>query len=508
MANQDEAADMPDQVDEVGAAATDTKIDLAVRSYFEANIDRLVGESFAAEKARLRKFAEDARAHAEAATAGLEHARAEIDVERQNIIAAAKQNFAESVSGVLAELQQRAAEAQAAENGLAQQQAEALAQLAAGIRAFKEAKEAELTTGFEAARAAALRNLEVTVNADLESLRATATAASEAVEANRLLLETISTRASQQRAEAETAWTAALQAAVANLASEVAASITGHRTAIAEAQAQIRATLEDFKQEFQTDTQLRASKTEDVLAQAKAEFTGVVTEYRDKVERAFAGTETRFSNLTGTTEEVVRDAIAKHQANLGSQEADGRLVLERLKELEQQVRDTAGVAGVVALSGHNRERAAAAGKAAWNWRIGATIAAAIGALAIGIFFFRFWWTSAADPSAGAVAMRLGLSVPIWVIFTYCASTASSFQKVADYNERIANELASMGPYLAPLVEADRNQIKGKLADRYFGAGNASAVPSGRSTLAVATEVADAAKALVKPVAEATQALNK
>ncbi len=493
----DESAATVEQTALPGLAAP-TEVEAAVRAYLDARLATIVQAQYPEELARFRALVAEARDLHRTVTTAFERT----SVELTGRIAALQADLAKSVDQALASLEETAIECRGRTEA-------AGTAIDAAIADFSERGVADLKSALAAAQEAALRNLEASVAAELERSTSSIRAANEAVAATSEANETLKARVEQLRTDAEASWTKALDAAVAALNEKVDGALAAQKAAITELQSKAQAQVAAAADEFKTEAKLRAEAHEAALGQSKADFAAVIADYKDKVEQSFAATATRFSALTGSTEQTVSDAIAKHQSALQVQEGDGAALLARLKALEAEVKDTAGVTGMVALSGHNRKRAAEAAKEAAVWRSFAIRSALLGAAAVCTLFFQYWWSVAGDPELGAIGMRLGISLPIWVLFTYCAATASDFQKSAEYNERIANELASMEPYLAPMPDAEKHQIKSRLADRFFGAGNAQAAKDDRpGHLDALKSGAEGVKAALAPVADLIDKVRK
>lgn len=139
--------------------------------------------------------------------------------------------------------------------------------------------------------------------------------------------------------------------------------------------------------------------------------------------------------------------------------------LQRLKAREEEVDKIFGAIGSASFAGHFKTTAdTERGTADWLrsaalWLMGAMIVVA------GIAFY---FSIMHDVSWHTFAFRLGTAIVIAIPAIYAAQESSKHRDRENALRKMHLELASIDAYLVLLPEAQRNEIKAKLTEKFFG----------------------------------------
>lgn len=413
---------------------------------------------------------------------------------------------------------------------------EQLAQIAAGAKSAAETasqlnlqwrNEAEtLTKVLEDHRLATVKNAEdlaatktqtqavsedlATVRAQLEALRAEAVAAREVEStASKEQIAALKTTTTEVQTRVLQDWNAQLAAAVTKTSQDLAQALGTAEVALADARDAFGKQMDGQATAFSTeheerDLQFKKAETERADAALEAER-------KRNADAASAQTNAkqRVEDLFGQTKRAVDTAIAEHLEALTKQRDFGGTAEKELQGHLDRIRNLAGLAGMMALSGHHSKRALEDDMAARRWRLGAIGA---GLLAVVIPLVLFYSVMFPDkggkeslPALELVIMRAALSVTAYVLFAYCARVASGFQTTATRNYRVAAELASLDSYLASLKPEAKDGVKERLAEKFFGSGEATAKSEPSSAVELVKSTTDLVKTAAGSLADVGKA---
>ncbi len=116
-------------------------------------------------------------------------------------------------------------------------------------------------------------------------------------------------------------------------------------------------------------------------------------------------------------------------------------------------------------------------KAANFWR---TVAALALLGAIGATIFAVWHGVARGFHVDTFFAKWAISIPFAALAGYAAHESTKHRKEATANRKIELQFASLGTYLANLPKEKQDEIRAKLADRFFGESPASRAEGGAS----------------------------
>ncbi|HEY1170332.1 MAG TPA: hypothetical protein VGH19_03085 [Verrucomicrobiae bacterium] len=140
--------------------------------------------------------------------------------------------------------------------------------------------------------------------------------------------------------------------------------------------------------------------------------------------------------------------------------------LEFIASRKEEIDKIFGAIGSTSFSGNFKNTADIEGKAAnlWRWIAIGLMTAMIAVACIAFYF------SIKNPTDMTVFLfRMGTVVILAIPAAYAANESSKHRERERLNRRFFLELASIDAYLVLLPEEQRNAIKGKLAERFFGA---------------------------------------
>ena len=139
--------------------------------------------------------------------------------------------------------------------------------------------------------------------------------------------------------------------------------------------------------------------------------------------------------------------------------------LEFLKTKEDEVKKIFGAIGTSALAGNFGNTATQEGRTAnvLRW-IALTLMAAM----IVVGGYAFYYSIGHETDWRVFLFRLGTVLVLAIPAVYAANESSKHRDRERHNRKIHLELAAIDAYLVLLPEAQRNEIKGKLTEKFFG----------------------------------------
>jgi len=107
----------------------------------------------------------------------------------------------------------------------------------------------------------------------------------------------------------------------------------------------------------------------------------------------------------------------------------------------------------------------------------------------GVAIWAFWVATHTQFNWGLFSSRIFVALPFGIIAAYAARQADKHHDLERRNRRVELELASIDPYILPLPEEVRHEVKRQLAERLFG--QSEPIQSGKASdsSGTATDVA-------------------
>jgi hypothetical protein len=138
--------------------------------------------------------------------------------------------------------------------------------------------------------------------------------------------------------------------------------------------------------------------------------------------------------------------------------------LEVLNSKEEKAKELVQIIGNIGVTGNYQKSAEKEGDAANFWR-GVTVVVFIIAIVVGIWTL---YEYGEKPSLEVALIRMLFAVVITFGAVYTGRESARHRTNSDNAKRVELELASLGPYLDTLPKDKQDELKEKLAPRYFG----------------------------------------
>lgn len=234
----------------------------------------------------------------------------------------------------------------------------------------------------------------------------------------------------------------------------------------------------------------------------KARLDTAIVQYQEQFSRSEAQ---RLADFTAAEQKRAGDAnsAAGERDNLWANEVAAiklqhkeqvdaaKLAADTLMgELEERKQEATRIVGIISENGlvHGyRKVADAEAKSAENWHkvaAGAMIALILFAL------FAFWGTIHGETvNWGVFAARAFVAAAIGILAAYAARLAGEHRDNERRNRRLELELAALDPFLAPLPEEKRLEVKRQMADKLFGQVDVAPAKADRQTTGSVADVA-------------------
>lgn len=217
----------------------------------------------------------------------------------------------------------------------------------------------------------------------------------------------------------------------------------------------------------------------------------VVTEYQSQFSDAQAQRQTEFGQALQESQTTIGQAVTKGKADLddllalaksasdeavaeAKQRADtqytglaeaGEKRINELDELLAKAVKTVGVIGSTGMAGGYQIVADDEKKAANSWRWW-TVAALVGAIGATIFAVAHGISNGFH--VNTFFAKWAISVPFAALAAYAGHESSKHRDQERINRKIELQLASLDAYLVTLDDDKQDEIRSKLADRFFG----------------------------------------
>jgi uncharacterized coiled-coil protein SlyX len=187
-----------------------------------------------------------------------------------------------------------------------------------------------------------------------------------------------------------------------------------------------------------------------VTAEVRGEYAKTEKELRDLFEQ-------QLKEMTGQYVEFAASS---------NERADAHLIV--LKGKEAEAREIVQVVGNIGVTGNYKKIAESESKAAdgWRWATLGFFGTAV-VVAVGSFVWHLFPLAKPD-SPWDFAIRFVTAISIALPAFYTSRESARHRTNADRAKQRELELASLGPFIELLPQADKYAITSKLVDRYFG----------------------------------------
>lgn len=264
----------------------------------------------------------------------------------------------------------------------------------------------------------------------------------------------------------------AIADAAASLNSKIVSEIGAHATDV---DTQLEKLLVEINQgkvrlvEHNQVIEQQKARLDQAIAEFQKQFsTAQETRAKDFSEEAKKQAD-KFLDLTSSFAEQFKLNSAKQQESydvmVGRIREQGDTHLKFLKQREEEVNKIFGAIGTSAFAGNFKITADKDRTAADRWRLVAMVL--MGAIAIAAIF-AFYYSVTGKTDWEAFLFRLGTCVFLAVPAFYAANESAKHRETERLNRKIHLELTAIDAYLALMPDAQRNEIKGKLTEKFFG----------------------------------------
>jgi len=256
------------------------------------------------------------------------------------------------------------------------------------------------------------------------------------------------------------------------------------------------------KQKSELDVEVQKLQDEVTAQTVKvAELTSTIATQRASALETSAAMQLDYTDREAIRKTTFETALSSAQATLAEYtrgfQADAGEVLANMKVNDIKADELLGIIGNKGVTTNFKTVAEAETKQANKWRWFTAILFGLGLFAVGWNYYRI--QSNPEQFVDLVPSLLHfLSVfVIAPIAWYTGRESARHRSNAEHARKMELELASVGPFIAALPEADRHQILSQLVPKYFG----TVIPNGESIEPLAI------KAITEGVAVAVKGLK-
>jgi hypothetical protein len=269
--------------------------------------------------------------------------------------------------------------------------------------------------------------------------------------------------------------------------------------------------------EFQSQFSQSESTRRDQFTQAEAARLKQFTDSRAALDAAFAAiqkqsTEIAESRMLKFTEEMgefrtsfskfLKEADENRQVFEKQSNASVESYIDQIKNQKMRAEDIVSVISNTGMVGGYQRVADEERKQAskWEW---ITLGSMVGLIAFAIW--AFWATTHTAFNWGLFSSRIFAALTFGILAAYSARQADKHHDLERRNRRVELELASIDPYILPLPEAVRHEVKRQLAERLFG--QSESIQSGKAADTSGTAL-DVGKVVYEAVKAALDQVSK
>lgn len=236
--------------------------------------------------------------------------------------------------------------------------------------------------------------------------------------------------------------------ALRNAISQAESRLLENDQTIQQQKARLDQSIAEFQKQFLANEATRAKESVDANQKGAADFEATLDAWIAKFETAQQAQQKDFTDLVQSTKKVVTEK------------------LDWMKAKEEEIRRIFNVVGNVAVSGDYKNTAEREKKAA-DWLRGVAIFLMV-VMATGAVIAFVHSLNHPEVDWKLFAFRLGTTLILAVPAFYAAQESAKHREREKLNRKLHLELSSIDSYLELLPPAQRQEIKGKLTERFFG----------------------------------------
>jgi len=225
----------------------------------------------------------------------------------------------------------------------------------------------------------------------------------------------------------------------------------------------LSAVVSEHQAQFSAAQESRISESAARLHEQNEKFALLVSEYT----QTLSVKSVEFSSLLESARKEHIDRLASLEKSFTSRADE---IHEILKKRQTEINDLVGIVGNTAVTTGYQTSAERARRSARLWNIAAFVAM-LGFIVVALC--EFVPALGASFSWAALTGRVFVSLTVAVLVAYSAKQAGRYQRAFQRNEKMALELAAIGPFLAPLPVEKQHEFRLALGGRSFGREEAS-----------------------------------
>ena len=250
------------------------------------------------------------------------------------------------------------------------------------------------------------------------------------------------------------------QAGLPALIAEVQKSSQAAIAALAKQKSELAAEV----QKLQTEIAVQASKV--------IELSSTIALQRASALETSASVQADYNELEAGRKSTFDTALKSAQSALAEQtrgfQADAGEVLARMKANDIKANELLGIIGNKGVTTNFRTVAEAEAKQANDWRCVTAILFGLGLVAVGWNYYQIQRNPGQFVRLVPSLLHFLSVFVIAPIAWYTGRESARHRTNAEHARKMELELASVGPFIAALPEADRHQILSQLVPKYFG----------------------------------------
>jgi hypothetical protein len=252
-------------------------------------------------------------------------------------------------------------------------------------------------------------------------------------------------------------------------ARQVADQLNDQQAKITEQNTRLDNVVAQFQQQFSDAQAQRQAEQSQAFDEAKVQLRATLDQAEQNTAATVGEAQTQLSELLGETRTAGEEALVDIKMRADNQHADlenrSEDRINQLDALLEKAIATVGVIGSTGMAGGYQIVANTEKKAADFWRWVAALAL-LGAILATIFAVAHGVSHGFE--VDTFFAKWAISVPFAALAAYAARESSKHREQARINRQIELQLASLDAYLVTLPDERQNEIRSKLADRFFG----------------------------------------
>ncbi len=238
--------------------------------------------------------------------------------------------------------------------------------------------------------------------------------------------------------------------------------------------ARLDAVVSDFQAQFSTAQNTRLETFDKANQERAATFEAAEKARGDQFAALAAKYEHELTVHEAHYSTVSADAQKAYEAKIEEMKkeyaASAQTILDEIRAKEIEVNKLLGIIGKKGITFGYKDTADSAHTLLLIWQ-GITVAALGGVIGMAVYSFIPSIVQGQHIAWETLVARFLVIATVGILAMYAGSQADKQYQVEKRNRRLALELGAIGPYLAPLPEAEQHKFIYEIGDRTFGRGD-------------------------------------